>query len=114
MKLTRGTIVLVVLDPTFGHEQQGARPCVVITNPDVIMDQRFPMVCVVPLTKTPGEGALYPAIGAGSSGLRAQSYALVDQVRSVDKRRITKVFGQISSEELKAIDEGIRLFLGLF
>ncbi len=113
MNLIRGMIVLVSLNPTRGHEQRGIRPCVIITDAEVIKDQRFPMVCVVPVTKTRGEGALYPALDPGNSGLRIQSYALVDQVRSVDKRRITKVFGQISAEELKKIDEGLRLFLGL-
>ena len=71
------------------------------------------MVCVVQVTKTQGEGALYPSLGPGSSGLRTRSFALVDQVRSIDKRRITKIFGQVSEEELKKIDEGLRLFLGL-
>jgi mRNA interferase MazF len=108
-----GTIVLVSLDPTRGHEQRGLRPCVIITDPEVIQDQRFPMVCVVPVTKTKGEGALYPSLDPGASGLRTLSYALVDQVRSIDKRRITKIFGQIRAEELKKIDEGLRLFLGL-
>jgi mRNA interferase MazF len=111
--LVRGTIVLVSLDPARGHEQRGVRPCVIITNPEVIQDQRFPMVCVVPVTKMQGEGALYPSLNPGSSGLRTRSYVLVDQLRSVDKRRITKIFGQISGEELKKIDEGLRLFLGL-
>lgn len=113
MNLTRGTIVVVSLDPTQGHEQQGVRPCVVTTDPEVIKDQKFPMVCVVPVTKTEGEGALYPSLRPGSSGLRTQSFALVDQVRSIDKRRIVKVFGEIRDEELKNIDEGLRLFLGL-
>ena len=113
MNLTRGTIVLVSLDPTRGHEQRGVRPYVVITDPEVIKDQKFPMMCVVPVTKTDGEGALYPSLQPGSSGLRTQSFALVDQVRSVDKRRIVKVFGEIRDEELKNIDEGLRLFLGL-
>ena len=113
MNLIRGTIVLVSLDPTRGHEQRGVRPCVIITDPEVIQDQRFPMVCVIPVTKTQGEGALYPSLDPGSSGLRTRSYALVDQVRSIDKRRITKIFGQISDEELKKIDEGLCLFLGL-
>jgi mRNA interferase MazF len=113
MNLTRGTIVLVSLDPTRGHEQRGVRPCVVITDPEVIEDQKFPMVCVVPVTKTAGEGALYPSLQPGSGGLRTQSFALVDQVRSVDKRRIIKVFGEIIDEELKNIDEGLHLFLGL-
>ena len=113
MNLTRGTIVLVSLDPTRGHEQRGVRPCVVITDPEVIKDQKFPMMCVVPVTKTEGEGALYPSLQPGGSGLLTQSFALVDQVRSVDKRRIVKVFGEIRDEELKNIDRGLRLFLGL-
>jgi len=113
VKLTRGNVVLAVLDPTFGHEQQGVRPCVVITDPEVLQDQRFPMLCVVPITGTPGEGALYPALSPGQSGLRVQSYALVDQVRSIDKRRVTRVFGGISQEEMSLIEEGLRLFLGL-
>lgn len=113
MNLTRGTIVLVSLDPTRGHEQRGARPCVIVADPEVLADQRFPMVCVVPVTKTQGEGALYPSLDPGSSGLRTRSFALVDQVRSIDKRRIMKIFGEISDEELKKIDEGLRLFLGL-
>jgi mRNA interferase MazF len=113
MRLARGTVVLVALDPTIGHEQQGVRPCVVVTDPEVIQDQRFPMVCIVPITKTPGEGALYPALSPGRSGLRIRSYALVDQVRSVDKRRITRAYGQVDEGELQAIEEGLRLFLGL-
>ena len=113
MKLARGAVVLVALEPTFGHEQQGVRPCVVVTDSEVLQDQRFPMLCVVPITRTPGEGALYPALSAGQSGLRVQSYALVDQVRSIDKRRVTRVFGRISQEEMSLIEEGLRLFLGL-
>ena len=103
----------MTLDPTLGREQQGVRPCVVVTDPEVTEDQRFPMVCVVPVTKTRGDGALYPTLTPGGSGLRASSYALVDQVRAVDKRRITRVFGRVSADELKAIDEGLRLLLGL-
>ena len=113
MTLVRGTVVLVSLDPTRGHEQRGVRPCILITDPEVIEDQRFPMVCVVLLTTTPVEGALYPSLDPGSGGLRTRSFALVDQVRSIDKRRISKIFGQVSGEELRKIEEGLRVFLGL-
>ena len=113
MKLSRGMVVLVTLDPTFGHEQQGVRPCVVVTDPEVLEDQSFPMLCVVPITRTRGEGALYPALIPGRSGLLVQSYALVDQVRSVDKRRVSRVYGRINQDELTMIEEGLRLFLGL-
>jgi mRNA interferase MazF len=111
--LDRGTIVLVELDPTVGHEQRGVRPCVAVSDPAVNADQRFPLIAVVPITGTAGSGALYPALTAGASGLTKQSYALIDHLRSVDKRRIRRVFGQLSPNELVAIDEGLELFLGL-
>ena len=113
MRLERGTVVLLELDPTVGHEQRGVRPCVVVSDPDVIADQRFPLVGIVPVTGIPGEGALYPALSPGKSGLAKASYALVDHLRSVDKRRVRRVFGQLGAAELGTIDQGIALFLGL-
>jgi mRNA-degrading endonuclease toxin of MazEF toxin-antitoxin module len=113
VRLDRGTVVLLSLDPTVGHEQRGVRPCVVVSDADVIADQRFPLVAVVPVTATPGEGALYPVLRPGSSGLAKTCYALIDHLRSVDKRRIRRVFGAITTAELDAIDEGLVLFLGL-
>ncbi len=113
MKLERGTVALVALDPTVGHEQRGRRPCVIVSDPDVTADQRFGLVAVVPVSGSGGEGALYPTLASGQSGLRRQSFALVDQIRSVDKRRVNRIFGRIPREELDAIDLGLSLFLGL-
>jgi len=113
MKLDRGTIALVGLDPTIGHEQRGSRPCVIVSDPDVIADQRFALVAVVPISSAAGEGALYPPLSPGRSGLRKMSFALVDQIRSVDKRRVSRVFGRLSETEMDAIDQGLSLFLGL-
>jgi mRNA interferase MazF len=109
----RGTVVLVSLYPTFGHEQRGARPCVVVTDPAITEDQRFPMLAVVPLSGTSGQGALYPLLRPGESGLLKPSWGLIDQLRSVDKRRVIRVFGVISPAEMAATDDGLRLFLGL-
>ena len=113
MKIDRGTVILVELDPTLGHEQRGVRPCVAVSDPAVNAAQRYPLVAIVPITGTAGSGALYPRLSQGRSGLLKPSYALVDQVRSVDKRRVTRVFGTVSGEELAAVDEGLSLFLGL-
>ena len=113
MKLERGTVVRVSLDPALGHEQHGARPCVVVSDPAVLDDQRYPMLCVVPLSGTPGVGALYPRLEPGESGIRKPSTALVDQLRAVDKRRIIEVFGVVDPEEMASIDEAIALFLGM-
>lgn len=111
--LERGTIVLLDLDPTIGHEQRGVRPCIVVSDPDVITDQHFPLIAIVPVTGTPGEGALYPMLRPGRSGLAKTSYALIDHLRSVDKRRIRRAFGVVPTSEVDALDEGLALFLGL-
>lgn len=113
MKLDRGTVVLVELDPTVGHEQRGVRPCVAVSDPAVNADQRFPLIAVVPVTGTSGVGALYPGLSPGTSGLTKQSCALIDHLRSIDKRRVRRVFGRVSSTELADIDQGLELFLGL-
>ena len=113
MKIDRGTAVLVQLDPTTGHEQHGMRPCIAVSDPAVNADQRFPLIAVVPVTGTPGEGALYPELSPGESGLTKRSHALIDHVRSIDKRRIRRVFGSVTQDELAAIDQGLELFLGL-
>ena len=84
-----------------------------VSDPDVISDQRFPLVCVVPVTGTPGEGLLYPPLAPGQSGLAKKSFALIDHLRSVDKRRVRRQFGELAREEMAAIDEGLALFLGL-
>ena len=113
MKLGRGAVVVVELDPAFGHEQHRVRACIVVSDPDIISDQRLPLVCVVPVTGTPGEGLLYPPLAAGQSGLAKKSFALIDHLRSIDKRRIRRVFGELAKEEIATLDEGLAVFLGI-
>ena len=113
MNLGRGAVIVVELDPTPGREQHGVRPCIVVSDPDVISDQRFPLVCVAPVTGTPGEGLLYPPLEPGQSGLAKKSFALIDHLRSIDKRRVRRVYGELAREEMAAIDEGPAVFPGL-
>jgi mRNA interferase MazF len=70
-------------------------------------------MCVVPVTGTAGEGLLYPPLSPGQSGLAKESFALIDHLRSIDKRRVRRVFGELLREEMAAIDEGLAVFLGL-
>ncbi|MBI1899349.1 MAG: type II toxin-antitoxin system PemK/MazF family toxin [Acidobacteria bacterium] len=52
-------------------------------------------------------------MGPGASGLAKKSVALIDHLRSIDKRRIRRLFGDLAQGEMAAIDEGLALFLGL-
>ena len=113
MRLGRGRVVRLDLGPVVGHEQAGIRPAVVVSDDAVAESQRFPLVAVVPLTRTPGRGLLYPTLDPGGSGLREASFALCDQIRSVDKRRITRAYGSVSPAELGEIDRGLGAYLGL-
>jgi mRNA-degrading endonuclease toxin of MazEF toxin-antitoxin module len=49
MRLARGAVVIVELDPTIGHEQRGVRRCIVVSDPDVLSDQHFSLVRIVPV-----------------------------------------------------------------
>jgi mRNA interferase MazF len=111
--IDRGAVVLVELDPTVGPEQRGVRPCIAVSDPTVNAEQRFPLIAVVPVTGTIGTGALYPVLAPGTSGLVKESSALIDHLRAIDKRRIRRIFGRVSPNELAAIDQGLELFLGL-
>ena len=79
--LDRGTLILVDLEPTLGHEQQGTRPCVVLSDAAVNSSQRFPLIAGVPVTATPATGALYPSLAPGPSGLTKPSTALAHQLQ---------------------------------
>ncbi|HEY1339821.1 MAG TPA: type II toxin-antitoxin system PemK/MazF family toxin [Bryobacteraceae bacterium] len=68
----------------------------------------------MPITGTRAEGILYPPLRPGrQSGLAKQSFALIDHLRSIDKRRVRRVYGELPRDEMAAIDEGLATFLGL-
>ena len=111
--IERGSVVVVDLEPTLGHEPRGLRPGVVVSDPEVVSAQRYPLIAIVPVTGRAGEGALYLSLAMGASGLRQPYWALTDQGRSVDKRRVQRLMGRVSEAELAAIDQGLALYLGL-
>jgi mRNA interferase MazF len=113
--LKRGTVVLANLDPTPGHEQRGLRPCVVVTDPTVIAHQRYELFVIVPLTSKPQAGSLYPVVEPDPlAGVRLRSYALTDQLRSIDKRRIQS-FAQkpLAPDVMHELDRALRMLLDL-
>jgi mRNA interferase MazF len=110
----RGMVVEVSLDPVVGHEQGRSRPCVVIQN-DV--GNRFASTTiVVPLTDAAhlrAPSPIYVRISKGDGGTTKDSYALCDQIRTVDQRRFGVVFGTLSAEVMADIDCALLISLGL-
>jgi mRNA interferase MazF len=93
----RGDIWLVNLDPTIGSEIKKARPCVIASPID--LNEHLRTVIVAPMTSK-GFSAPFriPLTHAGKKGL-----ILLDQIRTVDKVRLTKKMGTVSPKTLNAM-----------
>jgi mRNA interferase MazF len=97
MVVKRFDVFLVNLDPTIGSEIQKTRPCVVI-SPDE-MNRHIATVIVAPMTT---KGQPYPTrIACQFQGKDGQ--IVLDQIRTVDKTRLVRRLGQISTSEQKAV-----------
>ena len=86
----RGQVWLVTFDPTVGHEIHKTRPALVVQND--IANRFSPITIVAAITST-AEGKVYPTevrVGKGEAGLSTDSIVLLNQLRSVDKRRLVR------------------------
>jgi mRNA interferase MazF len=109
----RGEIYLVSFDPTIGHEIQKTRPAVVIQND--ISNQHSPITIVAAISSQfseppfPREVIIEPE----ESGLPKRSAVIVNQIRSVDRRRLQKRLGRLPRHSMELVDEAIKISLGL-
>ena len=95
--VSRFDVHLVRLDPTEGHEIQKARPCLVI-SPDEV-NRHLGTVIVAPMTTA---GRAYPSrVPVEFQGKHGQ--AVLDQIRTVDKRRLVKRLGRIEEQAAEKV-----------
>ena len=100
--MERGDIVMVCLDPTVGAEINKTRPCVVV-SPDE-MNGILRTVSVVPVTSRFRPLPTRKEIAASSqSGLSVESYAALDQIKTIDKERVIRNIGRVSESEMSGI-----------
>ena len=104
----RGDVWWVDLDPTRGSEIRKTRPAVVLTADALNRARRT--VVVVPLSTGP---APRPPIVVATASAGAGSVAVCDQVRAVDKTRLTRRVGQLAMADLRGVEDGVRVVLGL-
>jgi mRNA interferase MazF len=94
MELTQYNIVLVNLDPTIGSEVSKTRPCVII-SPDE-MNRHLRTIVIAPMTTSVKD---YPTRVKVSYNKQECSIVL-DQIRTIDKKRILRVLGKLSANEI--------------
>lgn len=111
--IKRGDILLTNLEPVTGSEQGGTRPVLVIQNN--IFNIYSPTIIVAPITSKiymkeyPQNVQFFSAL----SGLKKESTILLNQIRTIDKRRITKKIGTLPNEIMKKVDLAIKISLEL-
>ena len=104
----RGEIWWVALDPTLGSEIRKTRPCVVVSVK--VLNEKRRTVIVVPLSSSPKASPpiLIPIACEGRP-----TVAVSDQIRAVAKERLRSRLGAVTTEELAALEDGLRRIMQL-
>jgi len=115
--MRRGEIRIVDLDPVRGAEASKRRPAVVVSNDGANATAARlgrGVVTVVPVTSSVER--VYPfqvLLPAGATGLRRDSKAQAEQVRSVSVQRLGDTIGAVPTALMRDIDDALRLHLAL-
>jgi mRNA interferase MazF len=95
-------IVVVNLDPTIGSEIKKKRPCLIVSPNE--MNRHLATVVVCPITS---QSKNYPT--RVSFELDGQiNWIVIDQIRTIDKGRVTKTIGRLDDESIKQVKEIIK------
>lgn len=109
----RGEIYLINFDPTVGSEIKKTRPAIIIQNN--VSNEHSPVTIVVAITSQINF-PLYPnevLIKSPEGGLKKDSVILLNQIRTIDKKRLIKKVGVIYSETVIKIENALKISLGM-
>ena len=112
-EVKRGEVIYADLSPVVGSEQGGVRPVLIVQN-DV--GNRFsPTVIAAAITSKQDKTNLPTHIGlpAGTGGLSRDSVVLLEQIRTLDKRRLREKAGRVEGDVLQRIDAALEVSFGL-
>ena len=109
----RGEVYLVNFDPVIGAEIKKTRPALILQND---IGNRYSPITIVAAITSQYEEPLYPTevlLPAGEGGTNVDSAILLNQIRSVDKRRLVKRLGSVHPETMRRVDRALQISLGL-
>lgn len=104
----RGDVYWISLDPTLGSETKKTRPCVILSNN--AQNKKSRRVIIAPITSN--TRTIYPFEAKVKVGAKVGK-AMLDQIRSVDKKRLGKQITHIDIETLLEIEKALRIVLQL-
>lgn len=110
--LKRGEIYYADLSPVVGSEQGGIRPVLIVQND--VGNKYSPTVIVGAITSQLDKAKMPTHIEIGKEfGLAKNSVVLLEQIRTIDKRRLQEKIGELNQKKMNEVDYAIEISLGL-
>ena len=109
----RGDIFYADLSPVVGSEQGGVRPVLIIQNDTG--NRHSPTVIAAAITSQTGKARLptHIELAAHAYGLPKESVVLLEQIRTLDKRRLRERMGRLDEVQMQKVDGAIAVSFGL-
>ena len=114
LDIKRGYLYYADLSPVVGSEQGGVRPVLIIQND--IGNKYSPTIIITAITSQINKAKLptHVEIKAGSYGLVKDSVVLLEQIRTIDKKRLKEKIGRCDENLMEQIDKLLQVSLGIF
>lgn len=113
MSVKRGDIYYADLSPVVGSEQGGVRPVLIVQND--VGNKFSPTVIAAAITSQQTKANLptHIQLYAENSGLLKDSVVLLEQIRTIDKRRLKEKMGSLDDTSMERVNEAISISFGL-
>ncbi len=113
MNIKRGDIYYADLSPVVGSEQGGIRPVLIIQND--VGNKYSPTVIAAAITSQREKTKLptHISVASGDCGLAKDSIVLLEQVRTIDKKRLKERMGTLNDAAMGMVDKALSVSFGL-
>lgn len=113
MNVRRGDIFYADLSPVVGSEQGGVRPVLVVQND--IGNRYSPTVIAAAITSKINKAKLptHIELDAQSYGLVKDSIVMMEQIRTIDKKRLKEKIGHLDSGVMQRVDDALNVSFGI-
>ncbi len=113
MNIKRGDIFYADLSPVVGSEQGGIRPVLIVQND--VGNKYSPTVIAAAITSQQFKTRMptHISVNASVCGLSKDSVVLLEQIRTLDKKRLREKMGNLPETDMDRIDDALSVSIGL-
>ncbi len=113
MSIKRGEIYYADLSPVVGSEQGGVRPVLIVQND--VGNRHSPTVIAAAITSQKEKAKLptHIELNADKCGLVKDSVVLLEQIRTIDKKRLKERMGELDTNSMTRVNDALSISFGL-